>query len=173
MNTPRSSSLTNPLSLVWLFCVASIFSLSIFGTSLQQWLFSMVSRKAILPIASCITPLLILYLFMNRKKLAIGLPALIGVCTLILFGILAVHLKYLRPVELTHFYLFSTLGWLSVTAFGPRIGLVLVLCIATGDEILQHFLPTRIGDLHDIIINNTSGLAGVFLGLKNHQSNPT
>jgi VanZ family protein len=87
-------------------------------------------------------------------------------------GILAVYLKFLRPIELTHFFLFSSLGWFSVSAFGIRKGALMVILIATGDEILQHFLPGRVGDLHDILINNTSGLVGVFLG-SNKEKNQT
>lgn len=173
MNTlERPPNALPPITLFWILCAITIFSLSIFGTTIQHWLFSHISRNAILPFVACITPLLTIILYFQRQRLSLRLPALLVACVLIALGILAVVFKYLRPVELTHFFLFATLGWLSISAFGPRTAIGLVIIIATGDEILQHFLPSRVGDLHDILINNLSGMTGIFLGSGKRQQHP-
>ncbi len=80
------------------------------------------------------------------------------------FGALAVYFDYLMPIEMTHFLVFSLLGWLSVGAFGIVWGSLAMLGVAIGDEILQFFLPTRVGDLHDVVINGLSGFFGIWLG---------
>ncbi len=123
-----------------------------------------ISMQAITPAVLLSSTVLLAYLFRKRHHYSIHPVAVVLSGLLLLTATSAVYMNYLRPVEMTHFLLFSVLGWLSVTAFGPVMGCVAMLSIATGDEVLQYYLPERVGDLHDVLINSLSGMLGLWLG---------
>ncbi len=162
---PDRNSIRIPAtSIYWLACTGFIFSLSMFGRSVQKWFMSTISIQVVTPAILLSSTVLLAYLFRKRHHYSIHPVAVVLSGLLLLTATSAVYLHYLRPVEMTHLLLFSVLGWLSVNAFGPIIGCVAMLSIATGDEVLQYFLPDRVGDLHDVLINILSGMLGLWLG---------
>ena len=71
---------------------------------------------------------------------------------------------YIKSIEAVHFLLFFCFGYLCTLAFGSKSGFYVLIVVALSDEVLQYFLPDRVGDIQDIMINTLFGLAGLFLG---------
>jgi len=73
-------------------------------------------------------------------------------------------------VERIHFVEYAVLGLLISRAVNVRTlhGIIysgcLVTLIGAVDEIIQWFLPNRVGDMRDVIMNSVGGLSGLWLG---------
>lgn len=140
-----------------------IFLLSVYGRKLQELLTSIIDSYMIAGAVFTVLLLALVYLLYHRKSNAIPLWAMcMSLCILISMAF-AVYYKFLVPIEAVHLLVFSLFGWLAATVLGPLKALLTVFLISTGDEILQHYLPDRVGDIHDVVINLLSGVAGVVL----------
>ena len=73
-------------------------------------------------------------------------------------------------VERIHFIEYAVLGILISRAVNLRTlhGIIatccLIILIGVVDEIIQWFLPNRVGDMRDVIMNSVGGLSGLWLG---------
>ena len=73
-------------------------------------------------------------------------------------------------VERIHFIEYAVLGLLISRAVNVRTmhGIIaacsLITLIGVVDEIIQWFLPNRVGDMRDVIMNSFGGLSGLWLG---------
>ena len=73
-------------------------------------------------------------------------------------------------VERIHFIEYAVLGLLISRAVNVRTlhGIIstccLIILIGVVDEIIQWFLPNRVGDMRDVIMNSIGGLSGLWLG---------
>ena len=73
-------------------------------------------------------------------------------------------------VERIHFIEYAVLGLLISRAVNVRTlhGIIstccLIILIGVVDEIIQWFLPNRVGDMRDVIMNSVGGLSGLWLG---------
>ena len=73
-------------------------------------------------------------------------------------------------VERIHFVEYAVLGLLISRAVNVRTlhGIIYTGCLVTligaVDEIIQWFLPNRVGDMRDVIMNSVGGLSGLWLG---------
>ena len=73
-------------------------------------------------------------------------------------------------VERIHFIEYAVLGLLISRAgnFRTLLGIIysgfLVTLIGAVDEIIQWFLPNRVGDMRDVFMNSVGGLSGLWLG---------
>lgn len=71
------------------------------------------------------------------------------------------------PVERIHFLEYGILGYLVFKATIDTwklpfiFSLLFVSVIGMGDEIIQWFLPSRVGDLMDVCMNSFGGLLGI------------
>ena len=90
-------------------------------------------------------------------------------------------------VERIHFIEYAVLGLLISRAVNVRTlyGIIYTGCLVTligaVDEIIQWFLPNRVGDMRDVFMNSVGGLSGLWLGRflfweqqllkKNHKQN--
>jgi uncharacterized membrane protein YhaH (DUF805 family) len=150
----------------WLACATVIVILSVYGRILQKSIAEVVDTSWVAVIVFVLLFLILLLLYKKRKTHSIPKSLLILSCCLIVAGGGAVHYKYLVPVETLHFLVFFCYGCISVAVFGPLYGEVALKAMAVGDEILQYYLPSRVGDLHDVLINSLSGLVGLALRSK-------
>ena len=89
--------------------------------------------------------------------------------------------------ERIHFVEYAVLGLLISRAVNVRTlhGIIATCCLITligvVDEIIQWFLPNRVGDMRDVFMNSVGGLSGLWLGRflfweqrllkKNHKQN--
>lgn len=149
----------------WLSSLLFIIILSVTGRDVQLYIVEYLDP---LWIAGAIFTLLffILFYILWKKSDDRSLWVVGGVLCLLITAVAAVWSGYMLPVEAVHFLVFSWLGWISSAVFGPLHGAAAVLFIAVGDEILQHFLPNRVGDVHDVVVNAISGFAGWILRVK-------
>jgi len=73
-------------------------------------------------------------------------------------------------VERIHFVEYALLGLLISSAVDVRTlnGIIYTGCLITligaVDEIIQCFLPNRVGDMRDVFMNTVGGLSGLWLG---------
>jgi len=73
-------------------------------------------------------------------------------------------------VERIHFIEYAVLGLLISRAVDVRTlqGIICTGCLVTligaVDEIIQWFLPNRVGDMRDVFMNSVGGLSGLWLG---------
>ena len=73
-------------------------------------------------------------------------------------------------VERIHFIEYAVLGLLISRAVDVRTlhGIIYTGCLVTligaVDEIIQWFLPNRVGDMRDVFMNSVGGLSGLWLG---------
>jgi len=73
-------------------------------------------------------------------------------------------------VERIHFVQYAVLGLLISRAVNVRAlnGIIYTGCLVTLigsiDEIIQWFLPNRVGDMRDVFMNSVGGLSGLWLG---------
>ena len=103
---------------------------------------------------------------MYRRK---GLTSLVR---LLLLGtlLLTIILNLERPEERLHFLEYGLLGFLFVKAFNSTsvrtltFSALLVTLVGSIDELIQGFLPNRVGDLRDVLMNAVGGLLGIWFG---------
>ena len=73
-------------------------------------------------------------------------------------------------VERIHFIEYAVLGLLISRAVNVKTlqGIIYTGCLVTligaVDEIIQWFLPNRVGDMRDVFMNSVGGLSGLWLG---------
>lgn len=147
----------------WLVIVVLIALLSIFGRDIQLLLITIIDSRYIAGSVFVVLFGILFALWRKRGRYHIQKRTFLATTALLLAGIAAVQLRYLMPAEAVHFLVFSWLGWVSTTVFGPLYAVVAVVSVAVGDEVLQHYLPSRFGDVHDVIINLLSGFTGIIL----------
>lgn len=147
----------------WFVIVVFIALLSIFGRTVQLFLIARIDSKYIAGSVFIVLIGILVFLWQKRRVYRIQKRTFLGTTALLAGGIAAVQLGYLLPAEAVHFLVFSWLGWVSTTVFGPLYAVVAVVSVSFGDEVLQHYLPSRYGDLHDVAINLLSGFTGIIL----------
>lgn len=147
----------------WLVIVVLIVLLSIFGRDIQLLLIARIDSIYIAGSVFIVLFGLLFTLWRKRRRYHIQKRTFLATTALLLGGIAAVQVRYLLPAEAVHFLVFSWFGWVSTTVFGPLNAFVAVVSVAFGDELLQYYLPSRVGDIHDIIINLLSGFIGIIL----------
>lgn len=137
-------------------------ALSILGREIQ----SLVSSNNLIEIAEYIigaaliaTSVLIVTTRQSRK---ISAPL---ICvSMIIFVLIPYQLE--RYEERLHFICFGILGFTAYRSFGIKVAAVLSCSVGLSDEMLQHFLPSRVGDLRDVFMNCFAGVAAVMLAHK-------
>ena len=147
----------------WLVIVVLIALLSIFGRSIQLQLITKINAVYISGSVFVVLFVILYALWKKRAMYRIQKRTFLAATLFLLSAIAAVQLRYLMPVEAVHFLVFSWLGWVSTTVFGPLYAVVAVVSVSLGDEVLQHYLPSRVGDIQDVVINLLSGFIGIIL----------
>ena len=118
----------------------------------------------IMIVVTCLVFIFIIYRLFNSSF--IKKPS---TCFLVLFVIVvsSIFISKLRlGEEKIHFIEYGVLGLLVYRALLPNIkgymvyiaGLIIVLLIGWGDEIIQYFLPNRVYDIRDVVMNFSGGL---------------
>ncbi len=152
--SPRSKVLLY----AWSLLLVLIFCLSVFGRSLQtaskQWL----SASGLAAVFMAVT--LLLCVLAMRWALKNHGPRVFWhlLWLLPLFVIFPLSLPIVE--ERLHFILFGGLGFVSLLLWQPVAGVLLCCLMAGGDELLQWFLPSRVGDWRDVGFNLLACLGG-------------
>lgn len=145
----------------WLLCVVLILSLSFYGRRLQLLLIQRFDMTLIAVVVFVVLFGVLLFFSIHRQVYALSRRVLFGTYFLLFIAGYTVHSQLVAPVETLHFLVFSCFGWFSAALFGVWYGVVAVVSMAVSDEIFQYFLPDRIGDIRDVVINAISGIIGL------------
>lgn len=143
--------------------VAAMVVLSVFGRNIQIYLYRQLDPVFIPFLVFGLFAAFLSYIFLKKSFSLIRRRIWVAVVFL-LIGLILLLNKILMPAEIVHFLLFFCLGFICVKTFGSKSGLIVVIFLATGDEVLQHYLPQRVGDILDVIINVISGCVGWYTG---------
>jgi len=158
-----------------LVAVTVVYVLSIYATlplarPLLTFIYGHLERETLGIIMNALLLLFIflsifcLYYYSRRSLLRFALLVLVFSSTFFL------AMTYDIPEERFHFLQYGLLGYLIYALFFNRRrlpevpALCLVAFIGGSDELVQYFLPSRVGDMRDVVMNAVAGLSGVAVG---------
>ncbi len=149
---------------LWILNLAAIPAFSLFGRPVQRYLAETIGRPAVAWILGAIVFLLLLSAgaALVRKSWPGGLLNLLW---MILLAVALMYYVRQYPERWWHIPLFGGFGFLSVRLFSARTGTEIAIAFAFLDEVLQHFLPDRTGDIEDMVINALCAGAGIIVAL--------
>ena len=145
-----------------LLCFA-LPSLSIFGRQLQRWAYDELSKELLgwLLISLLVVGVgVVFYVLLRLDWRKLWHVLWLAPIFLWLPWTMSAH-----PEERLHFLLFGALGWLAPQIMILPWAIISVLALAMGDELLQHFLPSRVGDWRDVGFNALAASGGLLLAL--------
>ena len=145
---------------VWLITLLCIPLLSFYGRSLQLFLLSNFSEGTLglylgLLMAGIISGYTIILV---RSRLHPHVYHLLWITVLLL-----ILFQHIHDVEKMHIAIFGLFGFLSRRLFSLKMTTACCVLVSFLDEIFQHFLANRVGDLRDVGINLFSSVLGLFL----------
>jgi len=157
-NDERTGSATNQdminrrlIRIFWLLNGMTIVLLSVFGRSLQYWVAETIGYSLAAWILGLSMLVLIGVFIFGLLKDNERLPWVHLVWFVPLFLIVPLFLE--RVEERMHFLTFGLFGALSMALFAPRYAFIICILGAGGDELLQFYLPDRVGDWRDVAFN--------------------
>ena len=164
----------NQISKKRLWVLISIYILFIyvslpFFPAFINFLSSFISKEILnlLSLVVSVSFFLMLSIWIYKKKYKVNQFLLI-ISPLLLLTYFSLSLDVW--VERIHFIEYAVLGLLISRAVNVRTlhGIIstccLIILIGVVDEIIQWFLPNRVGDMRDVIMNSVGGLSGIWLG---------
>ena len=139
------------IGIFWILTGVTILVLSVIGRSLQYWVAETIGYG----LAAWILGLSMLVgigLLISRVLKDNERPPWVHLVWFVpLFLIVPLFLE--RVEERMHFLTFGLFGALSMALFAPRYAFIICLLGAGGDELLQLYLPDRVGDWRDVAFN--------------------
>ena len=170
ISSEQTEMLRSPIFYLWMLVIVATLGLSVFGRSIQYWVrdnFGYTVAAWIIALSLLFT---IILLIRYLRQLAGQVPYWNLAWFLVLF--LLVPLLLDRVEERLHFLTFGAFGALSLLLFSPRTAILLCLAFSAGDEVLQYYLPDRVGDIRDVAMNSLASLAAaLFVWLNIHHHN--
>lgn len=144
----------------WLLTLLFIPFLSFYGRSLQLFLLSNFSEETLglylgLLLAGIISGYTIILV---KSGLHPHVYHLMWITALLLL-----LFQHIHDIEKMHIAIFGLFGFLSRKLFSLKTTIVCCVLVSFLDEIFQHFLANRVGDLRDVGINLFSSFLGLFL----------
>jgi len=153
----------------WFLTLGCIPILSIYGRPLQKWAFAQIGVQQVALLFGITLFLLSIAIISNLVKTG-GKKQL---WTLLWLAAVFIAIQWQIPVveERMHVILFGLFGFLSLRIFSLKTGLLICALVAVSDEMLQYYLPDRVGDMHDVYLNLISTLLGAVLAIYLHKIN--
>lgn len=144
--------------LAWAATFAATLLLAVFGRPLQHWVESLAPIRWVgLAIVICLGLAVVAWLIHAAARLPWWRAGVVVVAAGVL---LAWATTFEYQEETVHVLVFGLLGLLAARAFGLAIALPVIAFCAGADELLQLYLPDRVGDWPDVAKNVASGAAG-------------
>ena len=143
--------------------VACLPLLSIFGRQLQRWAYDELSKELLgwLLISLLVVGVgVVIYVLLRLDWRKLWHVLWLAPVFLWLPWTMSTH-----PEERLHFLLFGALGWLAPQIMALPWAWLTLLSLAVGDEVLQYFLPSRVGELRDVGVNVLAASGGLLLAL--------
>ena len=148
---------------IFILLCSALPILSIFGRQLQRWAYEELSKELLgwLLIGLLVVGVgVVIYLLLRMGWRKLWHLLWLAPIFLWLPWTMSVH-----PEERLHFLLFGALGWLAPQIVALPWALLALLSLAVGDEVLQYFLPSRVGELRDVGVNVLAASGGLLLAL--------
>lgn len=147
--------------LIWFCILVTIPLLSVWGRPLQRYTSEKISQAQLAALFLFISIILLGLLgrMVYRQNLKRKMALTVG--TLIVFIVIPLFLP--TVVERLHFIVFGLFGFLSLRSWSLYRGITICLAVGFTDELLQWWLPDRVGDWRDIGFNWLASLAGCLL----------
>lgn len=150
--------------ILWSVNLTAIPAFSCFGRPVQRWLAETIGRPAVAWILGAIVFLLLLAAGTALvRKFGPGGVLHLGWMILLAAALMFYVRQY--PERWWHIPLFGGFGFFSVRLFPTRTGTEIAIAFAFLDEVLQHFLADRTGDIDDMVINALCAGAGIIFYL--------
>ena len=157
---------------LWVLIVIYVFFIFVslpFFPAFISFLRGFISKELLnlLSLALSISFFLMLSVWIYKQKYKLNQFILI-ISPLLLLTYLSLSLDVW--VERIHFVEYAVLGLLFSRAVNvwALSGIIYTGCLVTligsVDEIIQWFLPNRVGDIRDVFMNSVGGLSGLWLG---------
>ncbi len=147
--------------LSWFITLAVIPLLSIFGRPLQRAVIQEISSEQLaavfLTISAGLLGILAVFVLRNLPRQKWIHP----IWASLVFIVIPLFLP--TVVERLHFIVFGLFGYLSLRSWGSQKAIALCFLAGLLDEILQWWLPDRVGDWRDVGFNWFACLAGSLL----------
>ena len=154
----------------WAATLLIIFAMAIFGRPLQHFVESFGALREVgMAILTIIAAGLAAWLWLQARRVP---PARLALAIALGAGLVAWGLTFDRPEETMHLLLFGGLGVLATLAFGLPAAVPVVALCAGADELLQLYLPDRVGDWPDVTKNTIAGVAGAIVGWAQASARP-
>ena len=157
------------LRISWLFLLLLIPLLSYSGRSLQHLLNQIISADSL----GIILALLLLGIVLSAARWLHQINPSRLWLSLLWFVPLFIFIPLMLPIaiERMHFIVFGMFGFVSLLYWDKRTGLVVCGLMAGLDEVFQWWLPDRVGDMRDVLINLLAVFGGGLFALsgKNKQ----
>lgn len=165
------------LSVVLLLWLVFILFNTFLGRQVQRFLLSSGGQELILAsiFVAAVCALLLLARELVKVQLSLRLKPLI---VLLLAAVFAAMMMPI-PEETLHIVKYGGLGFVAQAlvhkqGVSNRLAFAFVIAISIFDEVIQHYLPYRVGDLRDVGLNIASGLwgASIILICSKKKDNP-
>lgn len=147
-------------ALLWALNIAVILTVSYFGRRLESLVRESIGREgaAWLLGAGVAALLIVAGIALFRRR---GWPGLLHLLWMAaLAGGLMLHVGR-HPARWLHIPFFGTFGFLSARLFTLRTAAEVAFAFSVLDEVFQHYLPDRVGDPEDMVINAVCAAAGI------------
>lgn len=146
-----------------MLATAFIPLLSAFGRPLQHWVFAYPGKTA----AAWVIGFALLLLagasvhWLARRRVRGGWWSVAAIGATLLTGLIIVVTQLHRIEERLHFVTFGVFGFLSTRIFPLRLAIMVCLAGSAGDELFQAWLPDRVGDWRDVLMNTVASAIGL------------
>jgi VanZ family protein len=156
-------SQSRALLFAWVSLLMLIFCLSVFGRMIQAASRQWISGSGLATVFMVVT--LLLFVLSIRWALKNHGPRVLWhlLWLIPLFVIFPLSLSIVE--ERLHFILFGGFGFVSLLLWRPVVGVLVCCLMSGGDELLQWFLPSRVGDWKDVGFNLLACLGGAAIAL--------
>ncbi|MDP8262964.1 MAG: VanZ family protein [Candidatus Ancaeobacter aquaticus] len=148
-----------------------ILASSFFAAQLSDALRSAIGFHYFYLAVRCIIILLCVLLIIYNYRERISHKRCFLFSVFVALGLIAIWFIK-NPVERLHLLEFGLLGWFAYKELALRetrkikkvlYPLLFIVIIGVLDEVVQHFIPYRVGEMRDSLINIASGLWGIIL----------
>ncbi len=136
-----------------------------FARPFLNYLYSSLGKELLSILANLLLLTLFLYgIFRFRQRELINI--VLFTVPAVLLILVAMMLE--RPEERIHFIQYGILGFIvykgfeGVKTLKPVLAGGFIVIVGAVDEIIQWFLPNRVGDLRDVLFNSIGGLLGTW-----------
>ncbi len=148
----------------WIAALAAILTLSLWGRPIQGWVHAHVRGELLAwGIGGVLAALTLAGLW--RVVRYRGTRALLHLLWL-LPGLALLPEVFPLVEERVHFIVFGLFGFFTLRLFPLVPGLAICALVAGLDELLQAYLPDRVGDLRDVGVNLVASIIGGWLAWK-------